>query len=452
MSKKFVIDTSVLLNDENALFKFEDNEIIIPSIVWEELNNKKDLNNQIEGYLPRLWTRLLKDLAKIRPLREGVKLSELPSTSKFYEKTKNLNTLIRIDYRIHNEEIDNSFFFKKNDYKIIACAKNNDSILVTADGGILAIGPDFVETEEYRADDIESKEIYKGYKFVDVIPNVITNLYKDKFINDEWDLYSNQFIVFKDVENESHKAIGIKKKNGIKLVDFDKDLAFNRMKTKPANLEQKMLLYLLQDPEILCVTITGISGKGKTLLSCDYAFSEIEKGNYSEFLYTKSIIPTDEDEYMGYNKGSEEEKFSAHIKALYTAIEFLFKKEIIEKKELTLNDKIQELIDKEKLGTLPLANIRGMNIYKKIVMLDEAQNTKKHVMKSLVSRLTDESKLIVTGDIEQIDDPKLNYYNNGLSHLIEQGKDEDFIAHITLDIDKGATKRGKLSTFGAKKL
>lgn len=85
-------------------------------------------------------------------------------------------------------------------------------------------------------------------------------------------------------------------------------------------------------------------------------------------------------------------------------------------------------------------------------MLDEAQNTKKHIIKSLITRLTDESKIIVMGDIEQIDDPKLNMYNNGLSHLIEKGKSESFIGHIMLDIDKGNSKRGKLSTFGAKKL
>ena len=93
-----------------------------------------------------------------------------------------------------------------------------------------------------------------------------------------------------------------------------------------------------------------------------------------------------------------------------------------------------------------------MNIFKKIVMLDEAQNTKKHMMKSLVTRLTDESKLIVTGDVEQIDDPSLNFFNNGLAHLIENGKEEPFIAHITLDIDKKDSKRGKLATFGARKL
>lgn len=452
MSKKFVVDTSIFLNDEEAIYKFEDNEVIFPSIVWEELNDKKDNGNPNDSYLARRILKLLTELANVRPLREGVRLNEISEESPFYEQCKNLSTFIRVDYRVHHPEVDESFSLKKNDYKLIACAKHNDAILITSDLPLLGISKDFVESEEYRADSIKSRKLYKGYRFETVEPDVINQFYTDKVMDDFWELYPNEFIVMVDSAMENHRAIGIKKKGRIKLVNFDEELNFNRMKVRPANLEQKMFLYLLQDPDIICVTVTGISGKGKTLLSCDYAFSEIEKDNYTKFLYTKSIIPTDEQEYMGYNKGSEEEKFSAHIKALFTAVEFLYKDEICEKRTCTLQQKIEDLMATEKLGTLPLANIRGMNIFKKVVMLDEAQNTKQHVIKSLVSRFTDDAKLIVSGDIEQIDDPKLTMYNNGLSHLIEQGKEEDFIAHITLDIDKGDTKRGKLSTFAAKKL
>lgn len=442
------------MNDEDTIFKFEDNEIIIPSIVWEELNNKKDNSNPSLGYLSRRVLRLLTELADVRPLREGIRLKELPEKSEYYSKAKDLNTLIRVDYKLENDEVDKSFLYRKNDYKIISCAKNNPgSILVTSDIALLGIAKDFVNAEEYKADNVKEKVIYKGYRIETVQPDVVDDLYTNKEMEDIWELYPNEFIILIDVENDNHKGIGIKKKEKIKLVNFDKELNFSRMKVRPANLEQKMLLYLLQDPEILCVTVTGISGKGKTLISCDYAFSEVEKGKYSKLLYTKSIIPTDEDEYMGFNKGSEDEKFSSHIKALFTAIEFLYKDEIYNtSNKKTLTEKVEELISQDNLGTLPLANIRGMNIYKKIVMLDEAQNTKKHIIKSLITRLTDESKIIVLGDIEQIDDPKLNMYNNGLSHLIDKGKTENFIGHIMLDIDKGNSKRGKLSTFGAKKL
>ena len=453
MQKKFVVDTSVFMNDEDAFLKFEENEVIIPSIVWEELNNNKDSDDSMKRYLPKRVLKVLAALADVRPLREGVKLKEISEDSPYYEDFKNLETTIRLDYNVENEEVTKAFTLKKNDYKIIACAKNNNAILVTSDIGMLGIAKDFVKAEEYKAADVKSRKMYKGYRFVEETPDTINDFYKKKTMEDKYNLFLNEFVVMNDIENEKHVAIGIKKSRGIKLIDFDKELNFSRMKSRPVNLEQKMFLYLLQDPEILCITVTGISGKGKTLVGCDYAFSEIEKGTFNKFLYSKSIIPTDVDEYMGFTKGTDEEKFNTHISALFTAIEFLYKDEIYgPNKKCTLNEKVEQLVNEEKLGTLPLANIRGMNIFKKIVMLDEAQNTKRHVMKSLVSRLTDESKLIVSGDIEQIDDPKLNEFNNGLSHLIEKGKDEEFIAHICLDIDKGESKRGRLSTFGAKKL
>lgn len=453
-SKRFVVDSSVLMSDEEAIFKFGDNELIIPSIVWEELNDKKDTLDPSSSFLARRVLRILNDLSDIRPLREGVRLDEILESSAYYNEAKDIPTLIRLDYHIDNDEVDSSFIKKKNDYKIIGCAKNNDAILVTSDIPLLSIAKDFVKAEEYKAGQIKSKRLYKGYRIVTENGSVIDDLYnKEIELKDRWDLYPNEFIIIVDEINSAHKGIGIKKKDIIKPVNFDKELNLANMKTKPVNLEQKMFLYLLQDPDILCVTVCGISGKGKTLLSCDYALSQVKKGTYNQFLYTKSITPMDDDEYMGYNKGTEDEKFSAHIKALFTTVEYLFKEELVgPNKKKTVSEKMEELMGREELGTLPLAGIRGMNIFQKIVLLDEAQNTKKHTIKTLVSRLTDESKLIVSGDIEQIDDSKLNEFNNGLSHLIEQGKDEDFIGHITFDIDKGNSKRGKLSTFGSKKL
>ena len=116
-----------------------------------------------------------------------------------------------------------------------------------------------------------------------------------------------------------------------------------------------------------------------------------------------------------------------------------------------MEEKLDELIQSDFIRLYPLANIRGMSIDEKVVMLDEAQNTTRHMMKSLVTRMTDKSKLIVTGDVEQIDDKNLNMYNNGLSHLIEEGKHEPFIGHISMSIDK-RSKRGNLASFGSNKL
>ncbi len=452
------------MNDDESLFNFQENEIIIPSIVWEELNDNKDNHN--DGYIPRRILRLLTELSEIRPLREGIRLKELPETSKYYKMAKDLDTLIRVDYKIWNDTIKESFVMRKHDYHVMACALNNDAILITMDIGLLGIARDFVKAEEHKAEEIKSKEIFKGYRFVKVSGTLIDEFYSNKTMEDKWGLYPNEFIVLEDEIFKEHTAVGIKKKGLIKVCLFDKELNFSKMRTRPINLEQKMMLYLLQDPEILCVSVTGMSGRGKSLVCTDFAFTEVDKNVYSKFLYTKSIIPVDESEYMGFYRGGPDEKFTPHLQPLFSCIEFLYRDDLYRTKNsngngrykegcdepMTVEKKFEELRDIGKLGIVPLAEIRGMNIFNKIVMLDEAQNTKKHMIKTLVTRLTDESKLIVTGDIEQIDDPKLSMLNNGLSHLIEQGKTEEFIAHISLDIDKGNSKRGKLATFGAKKL
>jgi PhoH-like ATPase len=433
LSKTFVIDTSVLIYDIDSLYKFEDNEIIIPSVVHEEINNIKDENSE-RGYYARKVAELLDKLSQQAPLRQGVKLGD---------------TIIRTSYEVENAEIRKSLIMDKNDYKIIACAKNHNAILITRDKMMRVIARDFVEVEEYEADMIRT-EIYKGYRRVIVPEKKITQLFEKKLEN-EFGLYPNEFIIMENECNPQHVAVGICKKNRIIPVDFEK-MNFKGLKLRPLNLEQKMFMYLLLDKEITCVTATGVSGKGKSLLAIDYALSTIQQRLYNKFLYTKSVIPVDPREELGFYKGSVEEKLRPHLQPLYNSIEFLFKDEIYgEKNRISVEQKVEQLISQDVLLFYPLANIRGMSIFDKVIMLDEAQNTTKHTIKSLVTRVTDTSKLIVTGDVEQIDDKNLNPYNNGLVHLIEAGKEEEFIGHITMDIDE-KSKRGRLAEFGAKKL
>jgi len=449
LSKKFVLDTSVLLYDYEALFKFEENEVIIPSIVLEEINKFKEESSE-RGYSARRVLETLEELSKIRPLIEGIKLSEVDSDSPLYPHAKGLKTIIRSDYEIYNKKINEDLKMSENDYNIIACALNNDATLVSRDRGMRVIGSDFVKVGDYKADMIKTKEIYKGYRKVSVNEDVITSLYENKLM-DSFDLYPNEFVILINNCNPNHVGIGIKKGDKIVPCDF-KNMNCRGRKVNPVNLEQKMLLYLLLDEDIKCVTVTGISGKGKSLLSIDYALASVNNYYYGEFLYTKSVISVDKREDLGFYKGGLDEKLKPHLQPLYSSIEFLYKDRLNKGKERqTLDSLVKELIDNDILSFYPLANIRGMSVYNKIVMLDEAQNTTNHMIKSLVTRISDNSKLIIAGDIEQIDDRNLNKYNNGLVHLIEAGKEEDFIGHICMDIDNGS-RRGQLAEFGSKKL
>lgn len=474
LSKKFVIDTSLLLYDLDCLFKFEENEVIIPSIVYEELNRFKEERSE-RGYSARRIIEVLEELSKVRPLIKGVKLGELPLTSNLWDRIIDPATKIRRDYNINNDKISKNLVMTQNDYKIIACALNNGAILISRDRGMRGIGSDFVDVQDYEADKVKTEELYKGYRKVVVSPDVFTELYTEKKLKNSYELYPNEFIIFVDECNPEHTCVGINKRGSIIPCEFEK-MQMGGLKTRPINLEQKMLMYLLLDDDIKCVSVTGVSGKGKSLLCVDYALSSVNKNIFNNFMYTKSTIAVDKKEELGFYKGSIEEKLKPHLQPLYSSIEYLFKDDIYSRENrnngkskakakadgatgaddkdngpITPDKIVNDLMAINKLSFYPLANIRGMSVYQKIVMLDEAQNTTNHMVKSLVTRMNDNSKLIIAGDIEQIDDKNLNKYNNGLVHLIEAGKDQDYIAHICMDIDD-RSRRGKLAEFGAKKL
>ena len=466
--KKIVIDKSVLMSDERSLFCFNNVEVIIPLCVWELLNESDDRENED---VRRALLRLFHDLSKIRALKDGVNLNELTEESAFFKEDDIANCLVRLD-------ISKSFSLSKvnrfdsRDYysKVVQCAvsqKIQDEAvkLVTMDTALFTYAKNFIKTEIFTAQDIKDPYLYKGYRFIDVDSTFFDEFYSKKEIPDTYGLYPNEFAIFTDRDFPSKRMIGIGKihqgNKVIKWCDLD-NVRVKNMKTKPQNLEQRMFLYLLNDPDIKCISVTGVSGRGKTLLSTDFALASVFNKEYNNFLYTKSIIPADESEYMGYYKGTMDDKFLPHLQPLITCFEYIFEKEIKENKQLSINKdknpndrpmtaekKYEDLKAQSVLSTIPLAEIRGMNIFNKIVILDEAQNVKKHVMKAFITRLTDSSKVIVSGDIEQIDNQTLTKYNNGLSNLISKGKDQEFIAHLTLDIDDKGSKRGKLATFGA---
>ncbi|WCF11385.1 PhoH family protein (plasmid) [Paenibacillus thiaminolyticus] len=434
--KKFVVDTSVLIYDVDSLYKFQNNEVIIPSIVYEEINLLKEENTE-RGYYARKISEVLDDLSKTSPLKEGVMLN---------------NTRIRTSYNIHNADIKKAFILDKNDYKIISCAKNEQAILVTRDRMMRVMARDFIQVEEYHADRVKVDELYKGYRKQNVPPGKIEKLYQYKLEN-EFNLSPNEFVILINRDNPAHTGVGICKKNRVLPLSFDR-LVDKRLKLKltPLNLEQKMLLYLMLDKDVTCVTATGKSGKGKSLLAIDYALASVQAQQHTQFMYTKSIISVDQREELGYYKGDLEEKLKPHLQPLYSSIELLYKKDLYQSKSRkTVDQKVEELLNMDVLRFYPLANIRGMSVFDKVVMLDEAQNVTNHMIKSLVTRINDSSKLIVTGDIEQIDDRNLNKFNNGLTHLVEAGKEEEFIGHICMDLS-GDSKRGKLATFGSLKL
>lgn len=450
MLTKVVLDTSVLIYDYEALFNFKDSEVIVPYVVFEELDRMKTEATE-RGYAARIVMGYLEELSLVGALsKSGVSLESVSINSPIYPLLKYKTSKVTLSYHTKHAAVQSPNVRDCNDLSIIACAYNHGAKLYSRDRGMRTIARNFVKAEDYILDVVKKQEIYKGYREVIVPPNAIEKLYAGT-LEDIWNLHANEFVILVSECNDKHTSIGIKKKNGIIPCNLDK-IENRKRKVTPLNLEQKLLAYLLMDESITCVSVTGVSGKGKSLMAVDYALSQTECGFFNKFLYSKPSVPVEQAEYLGFNKGTLEEKLKPHLKPLYSSIEYLYKKELYgAEKRKSVDEKMDELISRDIVEFLPLADIRGMNVFSKVIILDEAQNTTKHMMKSFITRMTDTSKVIVLGDVEQIDDHHLDKHHNGLVHLIESAKDEYMIGHLTMDIESGS-RRGKLAEFGTKML
>lgn len=470
MSKRqLVLDTNVLLYDTECLDKFGNTDVIIPLTVVDELDAlKDDVKKQELSHASREITRKILDLANeenFQNLRNGIT----------YINSKNETTTLRIvDEKylrfelIENEENKNKYFKKPvtNDDWIIFCAKSLGATLITRDNNMVIKASGDCLVEIYYADSIKKKEIYKGYRYLTVDSNFFNEfaesgkIYNEKnmFIEKEA-MYPNEILILINEDLPNSKLFGICKGTFINRIDLD-NLKYNGMKLRPQGLSQKLAFYLILQEDIDAISFVGGSGTGKTSIAIDYALNEVSKNKYNQLYYSKSMKGLSDDEDYGFVPGDVDEKMQEIIIPLSCTLEFLetIKKEKANKnkREREVDVKVssgEEILNKYKedgiIRILPLNYLRGMTISNKVVVLDEGQNLTKGKMKTLITRIASSSKLVITGDDNQIDDKNLNKFNNGLAHFIEQGKSEPYIAHLTLDLDDDS-KRGRLSSFGNK--
>lgn len=467
MRKQIVLDTNVLLYDTDCLMKFKDNDIIIPLVVIEELDYiKDDWKNPELAQASREVTRnileldeIIGDLKTVKNLREGISYTsdkEGTTTLKIVDEKELLAGDIRPN--------------ATNDDYIIHCAKKLGAILITRDNNMVLKASGNCMVELYNADSIKKKEVYKGYKIITVSPEFMEEFSESGKIRnmagllddgDEFrELYPNEFLIMQNEFMTKQKLFGICKGDFILKIDLD-NLNKNGMVLNPMGLSQKLAMYLLLQTDIDAISFLGGSGTGKTSLSVDYALNEVSKFRYNQLYYAKSLKGLAEDEDYGFLPGDVNDKMQEVIIPLISSLELLesvkqnknnarkAKENKLETERFQLGEEILAKYREDgTLRILPLNYLRGMTITNKVVILDEGQNLTIPKMKTLVTRMSDSSKLIITGDDNQIDDKNLNKYNNGLAHFVEKGKYEPFIAHLTMDLDDNASKRGKVSNFG----
>lgn len=320
----------------------------------------------------------------------------------------------------------------KHDNRILAVAyalereQTGDVVLVTKDLN-LRIKADVlgIKAEDFYSDKVNYHKLYKGIGDLEITQDEFHAFFREKAILLNGHLkegHPNQFFVLRNFLSPSQSALARLYKNQLCALNHQEASCFG---IKPRNKEQKFAIELLMDDDIKIATLVGKAGTGKTLLALSVGLEKVlEQGVFSRLLITRPIVPMGDD--LGYLPGSKEEKLRPWMQPIYDNLEYLLCN-CADKSDI-----IKDYVEKEILQMEPLTYIRGRSIPNQFIICDEAQNLTPHMIKTLITRVGEGSKIVFTGDPEQIDHPYLDASSNGLSYIVEKLKDEEITGHITL--------------------
>ena len=423
-SKKiFVLDTSVILHDHNVLDCFEENDIAIPITVLEELDNFKR-GNDTKNYEAREFIRILDRLSNAYTLQDWIPING--------EEKGKFRIILENDT---NEADAVKIFGNKNDHHILNAAlslknsaKDSKVILVSKDINLrLKAKALNITAEDFETGKIDrDSTLYTGKQLVEnVESDYINKLYKQGNISDS-NVIKNKLIAngFYIMKNGKSSVLSYYNPLDDCLERVEKQYVYG---IKPRNAEQTFALHALLNPDIKLVTLQGVAGTGKTLLALA---SALEQHNlYHQIVLARPIVPLSNKD-IGYLPGNADEKINPYMQPLFDNLKFI-------KNQFGQNEKkyrkIEEMEDEGKLNISALAFIRGRSLSNVIFIVDEAQNLTPHEVKTIITRAGENTKIIFTGDVFQIDTPYLDEQSNGLSYLIDRLKGNELFAHITLE-------------------
>ena len=470
--KIFVLDTNIILHDSRSIYNFQENDLVIPIAVIEELDKFKK-STDVLGYNAREFMRKIDILSADKNFFKG----------EGFSLGKGLGTLrVEINHPFPLE-LQGSFKDDIQDHRILAVAiwvKNQNPqrfvALVTKDVNLRmkarALG---MVAQDYLTDRIEEKHIEKNEKRVLVINNLPKNLvervasggitvdevrYKKQPANQ---LYKFRYEVLPGAATQATGPQGADAQNGaVQKSEGKRKLAYEYLLARfdaptnsivpvkpctaygiqPRNSEQVFAMDALMNPQVQLISLTGTAGTGKTLLALAAALEQAD--NFSQILLARPVIPLKNQE-IGYLPGDAKDKIGPYMLPLYDNLAVIKKQFGISSKE---NVKIEDMLRREKLLISPLAYIRGRSLSNVFFIIDEAQNLTPHEVKTIITRAGEGTKIVFTGDIQQIDQPYLDKWSNGLTHINDKLYGEPLFEHVNLT--KG--ERSKLSELAGKKL
>ena len=421
--KLFIIDTNVLLHDYTCIYNFEENDVIIPIVVLEELDKFKKGNDQI-NFHAREFTRELDKLSGDMLLTANIPLGE------------NLGNLHIETGRDFSEKVSQSFPERTADHRILAIAeyvtnvnKDKTVVLITKDINLRMKAKSLgIIAQDYENDKVANiDDLYKGIKVMEGIDQeLISKLYElpegvtaEEFKFDQG-MKGHQFFIMKNNGSSAlahYNPVNKLLNRVIKQTTYGID---------PRNAEQTFALEALSNPDIQLVSLTGKAGTGKTLLALAAALAQHKR--YKQIFLARPIVPLANRD-LGFLPGDVKEKMEPYMTPLYDNLTVIKHKFSHQSPEFI---RINEMVKEEKLVITPLAYIRGRSLSSIFFIVDEAQNLTPHEIKTIITRAGEGTKMVFTGDIEQIDSPYLDTASNGLSYLSDKMKDQDIFAHVNL--------------------
>ncbi|MEN8116166.1 MAG: PhoH family protein [Bacteroidota bacterium] len=421
-SKIFVLDTNVILHDHTCIYQFQDNDIILPITVLEELDKFKRGNDLI-NFQAREFTRLLDDIVGDelfnggKPLGKGMGKLRIETGKPFSDEMKDSFREDIPDHRILSIADYTSKLYDKR--KTILISKD---INLRMKAKSLRIQAEDYKTDQVTDENVLDKTVSTFENFDDTLIDTLYNQgsFAVSDVKEGFAPEANECFIFR---GNSSSALARFDAKSERVYRVEKKSAYG---IKPRNAEQTFSLNMLMDPEVKLMALTGKAGTGKTLLALAAAIEQHRQ--YEQILLARPIVALSNRD-IGYLPGDASEKISPYMQPLFDNLAVI---------KHTFNPRsneyqmIEEMIKEEQLNITPLAYIRGRSLSNAFFIIDEAQNLTPHEIKTIITRAGEGTKMVFTGDLWQIDSPYLDMKSNGLAYMTDKMRNQDLFAHINL--------------------
>ena len=430
--KTYLLDTNVLLHDPSVLHAFPDCDVAIPITVLEELDAKKHQSSEL-GKNARTVVRMIDSLASRGQLHEGISLENGSTFRTIADVPNGERKTFPLSFEWgRNKVLFSAYQMKMREEPVVLVSKD---FVMRVKAGSLEI-----DTQDYTITKGGYENLYKGYRTLDAEKSDIDRFFKDGVIETpDGDYTANEYCIMTSPEQSS--AVCRYDSDGQLLLPL-KPLNRDVWGIQPLNVEQRCAMDLLLRDDLNLVTLIGQAGTGKTMMALACGLRKVfDEDVYSRILISRPIMPLGKD--IGYLPGTKDEKLMHWMQPIYDNLEYLCEQTAGEGNG---QETLKFVHDSGKIELEAVTYIRGRSLPRMYIIIDEAQNMTPHEVKTVISRAGKGTKVILTGDPTQIDNPYLDKDSNALTYVVNKFKNQSLFGHMMLE----RTERSKLAALAAK--